>query len=197
MQISKMSWVPAVITESTTNRQKVCVPNGRIRRRPWICFSVCMLSVLPWKLTRCLDAGVCSVLKSAWFMWRAPTSGRDRSLAYLLQKSPDCRSCNEVGTQRSRWKKTHRVKPWWIRHGPNTDLLQLQTYLMRVSSDSKNKSLNTILTRTISVCMTFRVFLACSWKCKKEKHKKCGVTLLHWISEMEILGACSNKKYIL
>lgn len=121
MQISKMSWVPAVITESTTNRQKVCVPIGRIRRRPWICFSVCMLSVLPWKLTRCLDAGVCSVLKSAWFMWRAPTSGRDRSLAYLLQKSPDCRSCNEVGTQRSRWKKTHRVKPWWIRHGPNTD----------------------------------------------------------------------------
>lgn len=64
-------------------------------------------SALFWKLTGCSDIGLVSdflshsigsVLNLAELTCRALASGKDRSLAYLQWKGPDCQSCYGVDT---------------------------------------------------------------------------------------------------
>lgn len=65
------------------------------------------VSALNWKLTRCfnvlsvdfLSRSICSVMKSAESMHRAPASSRNRSLVHLLVKGSDFRSSRGVDTQ--------------------------------------------------------------------------------------------------
>ena len=62
----------------------------------------------------------CSVLNSAVLMGRAPASGRQRSLAYLLWEGPDCSpNCSRASgsTHRHEWNLTAPLQ-WQLSYRP-------------------------------------------------------------------------------